>query len=608
MAPPLLTLQDITLTFGGAPLFDGVELSIMAQDRVCLVGLNGSGKSTLLKIAAGLIEPDRGRRFVKPGTSLQYLEQEPVLDGYDTLGGYAVSGFPDGQAGDSDVHRARTMAGTLGLDPNGSPSSLSGGERRRAALVRALAPEPDILLLDEPTNHLDLPAIVWLEQTLGRYGGAIVTISHDRRFLTELSRRCVWIDRGTTRGYDKSFAGFEAWRDEQLERERTRAHKLDRKIAREQHWIVYGVTARRKRNQRRLAELRKLRQTRSQLAGRIARANDKVTLTSRDAKASGKLVIEAAGIAKSFGQKNVVDDFSIDLHRRDRIGIVGPNGAGKTTLIGLLTGRLEPDAGTVRLGTNLQIASLDQGCAGLRPGDTIKDLLTGGGGDQVSLGTEKRHVVSYMKDFLFPPEYAGMTVDRLSGGERARLALALAFAKPSNLLVLDEPTNDLDLETLDLLQEFLADYDGTVLLATHDRDFLDRVVTAVIVAEGNGKWRHYAGGYSDMRTKIAAEAGAPTPKKTRNSPKEKSKPKSSRAKGKLSFKQQHALKTLPEDIARTEIEIAKLTTTLDDTGLFARDRQAFETAAEALSQAQARLKALEDDWLALEMLREELES
>ena len=490
MAAPLVQLKDIALTFGGTPLLDGVELTVSAGERVCLVGRNGSGKSTLLKIAAGLVEPDRGTRFLQPGATVRYLPQEPDFAGIATTLAYVEAGLGPGD----DRHQARYLLEQLGLGGDEDPARLSGGEARRAALARVLAPSPDILLLDEPTNHLDLTTIEWLEQELMSRRAALVTISHDRRFLANLSRSTIWLDRGQTRRIERGFSGFEAWRDEVLAEEEREQHKLDRKIVAEEHWLRYGVTARRKRNVRRLGALQALREARRSYRA----AAGKAALAAAAADRSGTLVIEADRIGKSYDGRPVVADFSIRIRRGDRIGIVGPNGSGKTTLINLLTGALAPDTGSVRLGANLAMATLDQHRESLDPTATVAAALTGGRGDHVVIGGEPRHVVGYMKDFLFAPEQARTPLGVLSGGERGRLMLARALAKPSNVLVLDEPTNDLDLETLDVLEEMLGDYAGTVLLISHDRDFLDRVVNAVIVPDGGGRFVEYAGGYSDM--------------------------------------------------------------------------------------------------------------
>ncbi|MEI8146063.1 MAG: ABC-F family ATP-binding cassette domain-containing protein, partial [Alphaproteobacteria bacterium] len=490
MAPPLLTLQNISLTFGGTPLLVDANISVEAGDRLALVGRNGSGKSTLLKIAAGFVEADGGRRFAQPSATIRYLPQEPELADFPTTLAYVEAGLGPGD----DAYRARYLLESLGLTGAEPTANLSGGEAKRAALARVLAPEPDILILDEPTNHLDLPAIEWLEQTVKASSSAIVMISHDRRFLETLSRATVWLDRGMTRRLDKSFASFEAWRDEVLEQEERDRHKLDRRIADEEHWLRYGVSARRKRNVKRLARLHTLRKDYRE----HRKAVGQVTISVTEAELSGKRIVEAIGVSKSYGDRPIVTDLSLRILRGDRLGIVGPNGAGKTTLVGLLTGTLQPDQGTVTLGANLAMATLDQKREAIDPVTPLAEALTSGRGDYVTVGGESRHVVGYMKDFLFAPEQKGTPVGVLSGGERGRLFLARALASPANLLVLDEPTNDLDLETLDLLEEMLADFPGTLILVSHDRDFLDRVCTAVLVSEGEGRWVEYAGGYSDM--------------------------------------------------------------------------------------------------------------
>ncbi|WP_234051336.1 MULTISPECIES: ABC-F family ATP-binding cassette domain-containing protein [unclassified Xanthobacter] len=604
MAPPLILLQDIHLRFGATPLLDGADLSVSAGDRVCLVGRNGSGKSTLLKVAAGLIAPDDGTRFFQPGATVRYLPQEPDFTGYATTLAYVEAGLGPGD----DAYRAQYLLEQLGLTGQEDPAHLSGGEARRAALARVIAPEPDVLLLDEPTNHLDLPAIEWLETELRSLKSAIVLISHDRRFLENLSRVTVWLDRGETRRLEQGFSGFEAWRDGVLEQEETERHKLDRKIVAELDWLRYGVTARRKRNVRRLGLLHSMRKERRE----ERRAQGNVKLQVSEGETSGKLVIEAKAISKAYGEQEVVKEFSTRIQRGDRIGIVGPNGAGKTTLIKLLTGEIAPDSGTVKLGTNLEIASLDQKRSALAPTTTLRDALTGGGSDTVMVGGTPKHVMGYLKDFLFTPEQANTPLSVLSGGERGRLMLARALALPSNLLVLDEPTNDLDLETLDLLQEMVADYPGTVILVSHDRDFLDRTVTSVIMAEGHGLFREYAGGYSDMLTQRGrgVEAKAKAPAGTAASaPKEAAKeaaPKE-KAKKRLSFHEQHALKTLPDTMDKLRAQIAKLATTMADPSLYARDPATFEKTSAALAKAQAELDAAEEEWLRLEILKEELE-
>ncbi len=601
MAPPLLLLQDISLNFGTSPILAGAGLGVATGDRLCLVGRNGSGKTTLLRIAAGLIQPDDGRCFAQPGATIRYLPQEPDLSGFANTLAYAQAGLV-GDA-DDDRHRARYLLEQLGLTGDEDPDTLSGGEARRAALAQVLAPSPDILLLDEPTNHLDLPGIEWLEQELAGMRSGIVVISHDRRLLERISRATVWLDRGVTRTLDQGFGAFEAWRDTVLEQEETERHKLTRKIAMEEDWLRYGVTARRKRNQKRLADLHALRKRRKEQ--RAAQGN--VRLEAAQADLSGRLVAVAEHVGKSFGDRVVVRDFSTRILRGDRVGIVGPNGAGKTTLLNLLTGALTPDTGEVRLGTNLAQVTLDQRREALDPMQTLMQALTGGQGDTVTVGGVNRHVIGYMKDFLFGPEQANTPVGVLSGGERGRLTLARAFARPSNLLVLDEPTNDLDLETLDLLQERLAEYPGTVLLVSHDRDFLDRVVTSVIAAEGNGRWIEYAGGYSDMLAQRGPVPAAATPVATRPRVAAESRPQRASAPRRMTFKDRHALETLPARIAALHADVERLNAALADADLYTRDPARFGATTTALEAAQNALAAAEEQWLTLEMLREELE-
>ena len=606
MAPPLVLLQDIHLRFGVQPLLAGAELSVSAGERLCFVGRNGSGKSTLLKVAAGLIEPDSGTRFVQPGTTVRYLPQEPDFSGYATTLAYVEAGMGPGD----QEYRAQYLLDQLGLTGREDPSNLSGGEARRAALARVIAPEPDVLMLDEPTNHLDLPAIEWLESELKSLRSAIVIISHDRRFLENLSRATLWIDRGTTRRLEQGFSAFEGWRDQVLEQEETDRHKLDRKIAAEQDWLRYGVTARRKRNVRRLGELHAMRKDRRE----ERRAQGNVAITVTEAQTSGKLVIEAKHVAKAYDGVSIVNDFSTRILRGDRIGIVGPNGAGKTTLLKMLTGELEPDSGSVRLGTNLEVASLDQKRAALRPETTLRDALTGGGSDTVLVGGQPKHVMGYLKDFLFTPEQANSPLSVLSGGERGRLMLARALALPANVLVLDEPTNDLDLETLDLLQEMVADFPGTVILVSHDRDFLDRTVTSVIAAEGHGVFTEYAGGYADMvnqrgrgvEAKVRAEDGAKAPAAKSNG---SGKGAGAReAKRRLSFHDKHALQTLPKTLEKLKAEADKLAARLADPALYTRDPAGFQKATAELAKVQKEIDAGEEEWLRLEILREEIEA
>ncbi|MBO6797674.1 ATP-binding cassette domain-containing protein [Maricaulis sp.] len=601
MAPPLLTLQNIHLTFGVTPLLDGAEMSIGENARLCLVGRNGSGKSTLMKVAAGLVEADDGVRFVQPGVTIRYLEQEPDLSAFKSVKGYVL----DGLAPADSEYRALYLLEHLGLTGDEDPASISGGEARRAALARALAPEPDILMLDEPTNHLDLPAIEWLEDELKSIRAALVLISHDRRFLSNLSRSTVWLDRGQTRLLNKGFESFEAWRDETLEAEQLELHKLDRKIVREEHWLRYGVTARRKRNVRRLSELHDLRRQRAEHRGPTGTAK----MEASTAQEASKLIVDARGLSKAYGEQGLVNDFSMRVTRGARIGLIGPNGAGKTTLLKMLTGELEPDTGSVKLAQNLEYASLDQRRSALRADWTVAETLTEGSGDMVEVNGQRKHVMAYMKDFLFAPEQANTPIEVLSGGERARLLLARALALPSNVLILDEPTNDLDLETLDLLQDLIASYAGTVFLVSHDRDFIDRTCTSVLMSEGRGKWVEYAGGYTDMLAQRGAGVAKKDAPRKQASPADKpsAKPQQSTPERKrMANKDRYELKHLPEQIEALESRIAELEKSLADPAL-ASDAARMTQVSEELGRAMQERSDKEDRWLELETLREELE-
>ena len=598
-------LQDIRLTLGSAPLLDGAELAVSAGERICLVGRNGSGKSTLLKIAANTLQPDGGKRFLQPGATLRVLAQEPDLTGFATTLAFVESGLGPGD----DPYRARQLLEELGLTGEEDPSHLSGGEARRCALAQALAPSPDLLLLDEPTNHLDLPAIEWLEKELISLRAGIVLISHDRRLLERISRSIVWLDQGRTRRVERGFAQYEAWRDEVLEQEQQEAHKLDRKIAREEDWMRYGVTARRKRNVRRVGELAALRQQKREQRGR----QEGPRMAASDAETSGKIVIDAKQIDRAFGEQVVVRDLSLRVLRGDRLGIVGANGAGKTTLLRMLTGIDQPDSGEVKLGSNLTMVTLDQTRSTLDPATSLQDTLIGGSGDMVQVGDQKRHVIGYMKDFLFKPEQARTPVGVLSGGERGRLLLACALARPANLLILDEPTNDLDLETLDLLQEVLSDHPATVLVVSHDRDFLDRVATSTLVAEGEGRWLEYAGGYTDMLAQRGAAPGAapapaaPTKSEGKPAATKPAIPGQAQGQRRLSFKDRHTLQTLPKTMQALQADMAKLQKVLADPNLYTRDPKKFTATGTALAKLEADHATAEEQWLELEMLREELE-
>jgi ATP-binding cassette subfamily F protein uup len=602
MAPPILKLDGIVLSFGGTPLLDRAELVAAAGDRIALVGRNGSGKSTLLKIAAGFMDPQDGEVFRHPSATVRYLPQMPDMEAFGSVGAYVEAGL--GPA--DDPHRVTYLLDHLGLSGEERPDEISGGEARRAALARVMAPRPDILLLDEPTNHLDLQTIEWLEEEISRSPSAVIVVSHDRRFLERVSASTVWLDRGRTRRLEKGFAHFEAWRDAILDEEESEQHKLGRQIVREEHWLRYGVTARRKRNMRRLGELQALR---SRVRGHRG-PEGSARLAAGDAAESGKLVIEARNISKSFGSLTVVRGFSTRIGRGDRVGLVGPNGSGKTTLLKMLTGEIEPDGGSVRLGSNLEIAALDQRRAAVDPGETLAHFLTDGRGETVVVNGEERHVVSYMKDFLFKAEQARTPVRELSGGERARLILARVLSRPANLLVLDEPTNDLDMETLELLQELVAGFSGTVLLVSHDRDFLDRTVTSILAPDGSGMWIEYAGGYSDMlaqrgvtkfedrrarvrQSDVGAAPGRPT-----------ATPASVR---KLSFKQKFALEKLPGRMAAASETISALENQIADPAFYERDPASFRKTVAALERERRELALMEDEWLELEMLREDIE-
>ncbi|WP_099823966.1 ABC-F family ATP-binding cassette domain-containing protein [Oceaniglobus indicus] len=593
---PLLQLSGISLTFGGDPVFSDLDLVIQPGDRVALVGRNGSGKSTLMKVMAGLVEPDRGDVVISPGTGVGYMEQDPDMSGFATLGDYAASALDVGEE-----YRVAMVAEGLKFDPDRDTAVASGGEKRRAALAKLLAEAPGLMLLDEPTNHLDIEAIAWLEDELSSTRTAFVLISHDRAFLRRLAKATLWIDRGQVRRQDKGFDSFEEWRDTVWEEEDMQRHKLDRKIKAEARWAVEGISARRKRNQGRVRALGELRAERSEQIRRQGTAD----MALEAGPKSGKRVVEVQGISKAFGDKVILAPFDLRIQRGQRVAFVGPNGVGKTTLLKMLTGEIEPDTGTVQLGTNLDIAVFDQNRAQLDTDATLWENLTGdpglgvsGAADQVMVRGAPRHVVGYLKDFLFSEAQARAPVRSLSGGEKARLLLAKLMARQSNVLILDEPTNDLDVETLDLMQDLLGDYDGTVLLVSHDRDFLDRVADTTVAMEGDGRATVYAGGWSDYRAQRGArtepEAAPTAPTKPKEDKPAKAKP------AKMSFSETHRLETLPDEIARLEAEIAKLETLLADPELFTREPVKFKKATQALVSRQEKLAEAETEWLELE--------
>ena len=607
MAPtPLLQLSQISLTFGGNPLFSELDMVIQPGDRLALVGRNGSGKSTLMKIMAGLVEADSGSRVLTPGTSVGYMEQDPDFAGFATLGDYAMS-----QLDPSEGYKVEIAAEGLGFDPAVAIATASGGERRRAALAKLLAEAPELMLLDEPTNHLDIHAIRWLEERLTETRAAFVMISHDRAFLNALSRAMLWVDRGQVRRLDQNFAAFEEWRDKIWADEDEARHKLNRKIKHEAKWAVEGISARRKRN---MGRVRALQDLRAERAAQIRRQGTAAMAFEAGAQ-SGKLVVEATGISKNFDGTPIVRDLTLKVLRGDRVALVGPNGVGKTTLLKLLTGEMEPDSGAIRLGTNLDMAVFDQTRARLDGNATLWENMTGdplmrvsGSSDQVMVRGTPKHVVAYLKDFLFDEQQARAAVRSLSGGERARLLLAKIMARESNLLVLDEPTNDLDVETLDLLQDLLGDYPGTVLLVSHDRDFIDRVATTTLAFEGEGRVVPYAGGWSDYQAQKALSepadekpAAKAVPAKPDGKPAAKAEaPKATAKPNGLSFTEKKRLDTLPDEIARLEAEIAKLSDLLSDAELYTREPVKASKATAMLEQRQSALAAAEEEWLELE--------
>jgi ATP-binding cassette subfamily F protein uup len=600
-APPLLTLSEARISFGGKALFEGLELQLGRGDRACLVGRNGSGKSTLLKIMAGLVELDAGEMFRQPGAKASYLPQDPAFDPDETVADHVAA---DGEP----AHRVDAMLAQVGLDGVRRLGTLSGGEGRRAALARALVGEPEILLLDEPTNHLDLAAIDWLERVLGAFTGALLMVSHDRAFLNRVTTRTFWLDHGHLRRNDHGFVEFDAWSEAVLEAELREAETLDSKLREETRWLLRGVTARRRRNQGRMRRLETMRAARAALLGG---KSGRGKMAVEDGEIKSRLVIEAKDIAKSFAddgrERVIVRGFSTRVLRGDRIGIVGANGAGKTTLLRMLTGDLAPDRGTVKLAKNLTFAYFDQHRATLDRAATLWDTLCPAGGDQVMVHGKPRHVRSYLKDFLFDPRQADSPVGSLSGGERNRLLLAKIMAMPSELLVLDEPTNDLDMDTLDLLQEMLADYPGTLLLVSHDRDFLDRTVTSTIVMEGDGSAVEYAGGYSDYvaqrqaRPALRAAAPAARADETEKKAAPRDKPRT-----RLGYKDQRDLELLPERVAALEAEIKALEAALGDATLYQRDRAAFDRATSRIEEARSELEAAEARWFELEARRDAL--
>jgi ATP-binding cassette subfamily F protein uup len=600
MAPPILSFENLGLIQGEGWLFRGLDIHIGPRDRLALIGRNGAGKTTLLKCLAGMIDTDEGLRKIVPGTRVVLLEQDPDMKGHATLEEWVMAG-----EGAPEPYQAAAIAGQIGIDLSRPTASASGGERRRAAIVRALSVDPDVLLLDEPTNHLDLGAIEWLEEWLGRFKGAFVAISHDRTFLARLTKSCLWLDRGAIRRAEIGFGGFDAWTEAVYAEEERAADKLDAKLKLELHWLQRGVTARRKRNQGRLAKLNEMRATRAAMLGPPGAA--KLGLARDDVKT--KVVINAEHVCKSYDERPIIKDFSLRITRGDRIGLVGANGAGKTTLLKLLTGEVAPDEGKVTLAKTLDGIIIDQQRKLMSPEKKVRDVLAEGG-DWIDVRGVKKHIKGYLKEYLFDPSLTEAPVGTLSGGERSRLLLAREFARASNLLVLDEPTNDLDLETLDLLQEVIADYDGTVLIVSHDRDFLDNTVTVTLGLDGSGKVDIVAGGYEDWvrqrapAVRAPAKAGALGAAKTASP--DAATPRPSPGNRKLSFKDQRDLDRLPAEIERLEGEIAADEAALHDPDLYAKNPERFAALMAGIAAKRAAKDTAEHRWLEVAEMAEAL--
>lgn len=598
--PPILTIKGARLSFGTNELFTNVELYINRGDKISLVGRNGCGKSTLLKVIARDIEPDAGEIFVQPGVKVSYMPQDPDFSGYATLREVVLSGLPEHERGQE--YRADILIEQFDIRAAQSPEQSSGGERKKAALAKALINEPDILLLDEPTNHLDMPTIEKLEKIIADFRGAVILISHDRMFLSNTSRTTFWLDRGILRRNNKGFRYFEEWQEQVIDQEIIEQKYLNKKIEEETEWLHKGVTARRKRNQGRLRRLQQLRQERREQIRQIG----SVKLEVEEGELRSKMVIEAKHVCKAFGDREIVKDFSTRIIKGNKIGIVGPNGAGKTTLIKLLTKRLEPDSGHVRIGKNLEEAYFDQNRLTLDTKKTLWKTLCNEG-DHIFVRGSYRHVVAYLKDFLFRPDQAQCPVSALSGGEKNRLMLAVALAQPSNFLVLDEPTNDLDMDTLDLLQEVLDEYEGTILLVSHDRDFIDRVVTSVIYMPGDGSVSEHAGSYSDLLEKLKSKIPAKKENKKEALPKKEETPKSETKKtGRLSYNQQRLLEILPDKISELEKQIGDTEAALSDSSLYTENPEKFDALTKQLEELKAELEKSENQWLEIEMLRESI--
>ena len=596
---PIYTLKDVRLSFGLNPLFTGVDLYISRGDKICLVGRNGCGKSTLLKIIAGDLEPDDGEIFMQPGARVGYMPQEPDFGSCQTLREVVEIGLPAEEA--HQTFRGDQLIEYFDINETQHPDVASGGEKRKAALARALINEPDILLLDEPTNHLDIAAIEKLEEIIKKFAGAVIVISHDRAFLNHISQTTFWLDRGVLRRNNKGFAYFEAWQDQMIEQEIIEQKALNKKIAEETEWLHKGVTARRKRNMGRLRRLQQLRQERREQIKTVGSVNMEIEMPDM----RSKLVIEAKHIYKSFGARDIVKDFSIRVMKGNKLGIVGPNGSGKTTLLKLLTKKLAPDSGFVRIGKNLEEAYFDQNRLTLDPKKTLWKTLCNEG-DHIWVRGHFRHVVAYLKDFLFKPEQAQCPVSALSGGEKNRLMLAVALARPSNFLVLDEPTNDLDMDTLDLLQEVLDEYEGTIIIVSHDRDFMDKVATSLLYMKGDGSVFEHVGTYTDLLEKLKSQNIKIEAKKAPTTP--ANKPREKNKTVKLSYKEQYLLEHLPQEIETLEQEIKAIEIALGNPNLYTDDPQKFDELTVALAAHKQAVEQKETQWLEIQLKIEEIQA
>ena len=599
--PPILSLSELSLTFGGEPLFENVGFALSRGERAALVGRNGAGKSTLMKLVTGDHYPDTGEVWFQPGISVSKIAQEPDLSAYRSVREFASDGVAETWEADAELER-------FGLDPDADPSKLSGGQIRRAALAKAFAESPDILLLDEPTNHLDIEMIETLETRLLRFRGAALIVSHDRQFLERVSTNTLWLRNRQIMKSPEGYARFDEWAEKIEAADEKQLAKLQTKLKAEQHWLARGVTGRRRRNMGRLAKLKEMRQQQARQRSAIASANASADVAVESGGSQARKVLEARGISKSYAELQIVRDLSLRVVRGDRIGLVGPNGAGKTTLIKLLLGVIDPDSGSVKRNPSIKVSYLDQARNRLNPEDTLWEALTPAGGDSVTVLGRSRHVASYAADFLFGPEQLRQPVSALSGGERNRLTLAMAFTQPADLLVLDEPTNDLDMQTLDLLEDLLLSFEGTLILVSHDRAFLDATVTSCLVATGKGSWIETAGGWSDVQSQLPnRNAESASSKPVKSPPAQRQKPTAAATK-KLSYKDTHRLQELEQRLPDLEAEIAALEQTLADPDLYQQDPKAFTTSSQALAACREELEAAESEWLEIEARREALES